>query len=253
MVSRIKMPQEIKSVINNILGDLKSSKNRFLFFEHNASKKDLIIFSIIALIIIGVIIFNSSAQASFYLNFLRFLVVLIMTFFVYTQSESFWFLIIKAYVYDYNIKTRRHMKRIIELADKAEFNEPGSTEGYILLTAFGNTKDYKRHVKRYLVEICLMLFFFFYITPDFFLFNLFVFIAAALYMSLNRTEAIDYAFFDIVRITNGIKKLIKEDPKKCDKFILKNNNQETRDLKKLYRYILEENKLALGHKNANKH
>jgi len=234
--------REILRTANYIIGDLKSCKNRFLFFEKNASKKDLIIFTVIVLAVIGVIIFNSSTQASFYLNFLRFIAVLIMTFFVYTQSESFWFLIIKAYVYDYNIKTRRHMKRIMELADKTDFNEPGSTEGYILLTAFGNTKDYKRHAKRYLVEICIMLFLFFYIMPEFFLFNLIVFIAAALYMSFNRTEAIDYAFFDIVGIVNGIRKMIRQDPEKCEGFILKNNNQEIKDLKRLYDYILISNK-----------
>ena len=228
----------LQRLIREIIGDLSSCKNRFLFIEHNASKKNLIIFSILTLVILGIIVFNSNTQASFYLSFLKLLVVLLMTFFVYTQSESFWFLILKGYTYSYNIKHKRHMKKILELAEKTKFNEPSNTEGYILLLAFGNAKGYKRHAKRYLVEICLMLFLFFYIMPEFFLFGLFIFIAMFFYMSLINKESINYAFSDIVNLTNAIRKLIKEDPKKCRKFIMENKNKEIRDLKKMYAYLI---------------
>ncbi len=233
----------IKRIVLEVAGDLVSCKNRFLMLEGYATNRHFLVFIFVTLIILGIVIFSSGSQPEFYLNLLKLLLVLLMSFFVYCQSDCFWFLIAKAYLYDYKIKHRRHMKTLMEMANKTSFNETGNIQGYILLTAFYNSRGYKRHATRYLIEICLMLFMFLYIMPDFFLYNLGIFAAMFVYVFLYEREAISQVFGDIILLINCIRELIKEDPKECRIFILKNNNQEIRDLKKLYKFVLEATKI----------
>jgi len=59
------------------------------------------------------------------------------------------------------------------------------------------------------------------------------------YVFLYEKESIAQVFGDIINLTNGIRKLIKEDPKKCREFIFESKHKEVRDLKKLYKFVLE--------------
>jgi len=229
----------IKREAREVVGDLVSCKNRFKFLESNASNKHLIIFMIITLGALGIIIFSSGSQAEFYFNFLKLLFVLLISFFVFCQSDCFWFLIIRAYIYDYNIKHRRHMRMLLQKADEINFNKEGNLEGGIILTAILSSSGYKRHAIRYVIEICFMLFILLYIMPDFFLYNLVIFIAMFVYVSLYERQSKTQAFADIIYLINSIKEFIKEDPKKCRDFILESKHQEIRDLKKLYKFVLE--------------
>ncbi|MCL4387192.1 hypothetical protein M1307_02210, partial [Patescibacteria group bacterium] len=70
-------------------------------------------------------------------------------------------------------------------------------------------------------------------------YNLVVFIAMFFYVSLYERQSKTQAFADIFYLTNSIREFIKEDPARCKDFILKSKHQEIRDLKKLYRFILE--------------
>ncbi|PJC54892.1 MAG: hypothetical protein CO028_00085 [Candidatus Levybacteria bacterium CG_4_9_14_0_2_um_filter_35_21] len=135
------------------------------------------------------------------------------------------------------------MKILMERANEASFNETGNIQGYILFTAFSNSHGYKRHATRYLIEICLMLFAFLYIMPDFFLYNLGIFVAMFFYVFLYEREASAQVFGDIILLINCIRELIKDDPKKCREFILDSKYQEIRDLKKLYKFVLEATKI----------
>jgi len=233
----------IKRIVHEVAGDLVSCKNRFLMLEGYTTNRHLLVFVFVTLIILGIVIFSSGSQPEFYLNLLKLLIVLLMSFFVYCQSDCFWFLIAKAYLYDYNIKHRRHMKIFMDRANEASFNETGNIQGYILLTAFSNSHGYKRHATRYLIEICLMLFAFLYIMPDFFLYNLGIFVAMFFYVFLYEREASAQVFGDIILLINCIRELIKDDPKKCREFILDSKYQEIRDLKKLYKFVLEATKI----------
>lgn len=229
----------IKRLIHDVIDDLNSCKNRFLFLENRALRKHLLIFLFITLGVLGVVIFTSVSQAEFYLNFLKLLLVLLISFFVYCQSDCFWFLIFKAYLYNYNIKHRRHMKDLLDQANKVNFTKTGSVEGQILVTAFFNSKGYKEHAVRYIVEICIMLIILLCIMPIFFFYNLVVFGVMFVYVSLYEGQSTAHAFSDIIALINCIKELIKEDPKKCREFILESKYQEVKDLGKLYKFVLE--------------
>lgn len=229
----------IKKLIYNVIDDLNSCKNRFLFLKNRALGKHLLIFLFITLGVLGVVIFTSASQAEFYLNFLKLLLVLLISFFVYCLSDCFWFLILKAYLYNYNIKHRRHMKDLLDQANKVDFTKTRSVEGQILVTAFFNSKGYKEHAVRYIVEICIMLIILLYIMPIFFLYNLAVFIIMFAYVSLYEGQVSTHVFSDIIALVNCIKELIKEDPKKCREFIIESKYQEVKDLGKLYKFVLE--------------
>jgi len=131
------------------------------------------------------------------------------------------------------------MKDLLDQANKVDFTKTRSVEGQILVTAFFNSKGYKEHAVRYIVEICIMLIILLYIMPIFFLYNLAVFIIMFAYVSLYEGQVSTHVFSDIIALVNCIKELIKEDPKKCREFIIESKYQEVKDLGKLYKFVLE--------------
>jgi hypothetical protein len=232
--------QQIKDVALEVISDLESCKNRALMLKGYASNKHLLIFISVTLVMLGIIIFKSSSQAEFYLNFLKLLSILLLSFLVYCQSDCFWFLKNKAYIYDYNIKNKDNADVLLERAKNADnLDEEINIQEQLAFTVSIYSKVYKKHTTRYLIEIIILLFFvLFFINPLFFFYNLALFGVMFIYDALYERGSAVQAFADIIFIINCIKRLNSENPKRCKEFITKNKHQEIRDLTKLYNIVL---------------
>ena len=204
-----------------------------------ASNKHLLIFISITLVMLGIIIFKSSSQAEFYLNFLKLLSILLLSFLVYCQSDCFWFIKNKVYSYDYNIKNKDNADVLLERAKNADsLDEEINIQEQLVFTVNFYSEVYKKHTTRYLVEIIILLIVLFFINPLFFFYNLALFGGMFVYDALYVRESAVQAFADIIFIINCIKRLNSENPKKCKEFITKNKHQEIKDLTKLYYIVL---------------
>jgi hypothetical protein len=231
--------QQIKDVALEVMSDLTSCKNRALMLKDRASNKHLLIFISVTLVMLGIIIFKSSSQAEFYLNFLKLLSILLLSFLVYCQSDCFWFIKNKAYIYDFNIKNKDHADVLLERAKNADsLDEEINIQEQLIFTVSIYSEVYKIHATRYLIEIIILLFILFFINPLFFFYNLALFGVMFAYDALYERGSAVQAFADIIFIINCIKRLNNENPKKCKEFITKNKHQEIRDLTKLYHIVL---------------
>jgi len=231
--------QQIKDVALEVISDLESCKNRALMLKNYASNKHFLIFISVTLVMLGIIIFKSSSQAEFYLNFLKLFSILLISFFIFCQSDCFWFLKNKAYIYDYNIKNKDHADVLLERAKTADsLDEEINIQEQLVFTVNFYSEVYKKHTTRYLIEIIILLFILFFINPLFFFYNLALFGGMFVYDALYVRESAVQAFADIIFIINCIKRLNSENPKKCKEFITKNKHQEIRDLTKLYHIAL---------------
>lgn len=245
-----KIGTRVKNYINNLLEKIKitffdavhdfwssiAHANDLMIYS---STKNIIIFSISALLVLAFVIFNSESIVGFYISISRVLITIIASYFIFCLSDYFWFLIKRNAIYKWNIKHKNRINILLDRKRKDKsLDEKINFEEEIIYTATLNSKDYKYHAIRYAVEICFLLFTLLYIDPMLFVFNLFLFCGMFIYIFLYEEQSVDQAFDSISTLLYCIDSFNRDNPEKCKRLIMNNELKEIRELIYLYKAVL---------------
>lgn len=235
------MPDKIKAVFLDIVGDFKSSIIHAHDLLIHSSTKSVIIFFSISLILFFAVVFNSNNQAGFYINFLRILLVSSATYFVFCLSNYFWFLMKRRGYYKTIINHKKKISEFLEaIREKDEaLDENANFEEIISYTAKLNSIEYKYHAKRYAIESFIIIFLLGYIDSNFLILNILLFGGMSIYVLLYEPLAYDQGFDDIRMLVYCTDRFSKKHPKKCKKFIMESKLKEIKELKVIYKAVLE--------------
>lgn len=223
--------------LNEIKSDIQYCLYRAQYIATHASQKNTAIFFLLLLFIIGLAIFYSIDTATFYLNVAKILFISSISFIIFCIADSLWFLFIKdvAYVSTIQSKTsiNSHLKKNIPL-----HTEINSANAEVILYAITNhhTFNYMMDVKRYLIEILVLLLILLFTFPLFALFN-FALLWIFLYVDSNNNDAISEADYEIRLVVLCIDTLHRANPKRCKEFINTNQHPGITQLTMLYNSI----------------
>ena len=233
------MFQKIKDTFFDVVSDFKSSifhVNDLLI--HSQDKHFKIFFAFVILLLL-MITFRSESKSTFYINLFMVIFVSLISYFIFCLSDYFWFLIKKKKVYTANIKYKKNINICIKRLPLSSNVEEDSIEKQILSTVGFYSGGYKVHTNRYGVEIVLLLLILLFTYPSFFLLNIGLFCGMFVYTFIYEQQSSGQAFDDISLLLNCINELHKENPEKCKSFIIKNKQEEVKELKKLYQSVLK--------------
>jgi len=236
------MLQQIKTTFLEVISDFKSCINRANYFISNSTKKQLDIFFAVFIIFLAIVIVISGNKDIFFLNILKIIFVCLITYLIYCISDYFWFLIKKNSIYKIalTLRNREYIDSLIKKTQVPNSNQDklDPKQKIYLVTRFYN-KEYKYHAKRYAIEIAILQYVLLFYFPSIFILNLLLFGAMYFYVFIYEHEASFHAIDDIQLLIGNIKRLHEINPKQCKEFIINNDHQEVKDLKKLYNAVIK--------------
>lgn len=233
------MLEKIKETYHDVIttfGSCIIHANDLLIYS---STKDAIIFFVFFIFILAITIFYSSNQAEFYINLLRVLFTIVITYFIFCISDYFWFVIKKKQVYKLNLENKKNINKLLNKIDYNKSAEEVDNEKQILSIVKFYSEKLKIQATRYAIEISLLLLLLLFINPTLFLFNIILFGGMFFYIFLYEWQSVNQAFDDIEALIYFIDKLNKENPEKCKKFMKESEHEEIKNLSNLYQAVLK--------------
>ena len=226
----------LKNLFLDIIDDLISCRNRAegLIFKSEFHKKFLIAG---AGIVLSVIILRSHSQEFFYIQIIKLLLICFITFLIFVQSDTFWFLTKKALMYHLQIRIRKNIRSWLKTKKKTDMPEMKDNIGQILITTYTWTTGYKKELNRIGFEIGLLLMILYFFAPLFFVFNISLFLSMFLYISFFNNASAYQIYWEMLILARCVENEYKSDKENCRKFILENRSQSVRDLETIYSVI----------------
>ncbi len=160
-----------------------------------------------------------------------------ITFIIFVQSDTYWFLRKKAWSFKLVVKNRKSIQTTIKKIKELKLEKEKNPIGAIYVTAYNDLVGYKPHARRLEIEIIILLAILFFTFPPFFFFNLALFCMMFFYVTFYESQAPTYVWQDIMTLTNSVKSLYEDDPENCRKFILENDSLYVRELGNIYRTV----------------
>ncbi|MDO8658297.1 MAG: hypothetical protein Q7K55_06150 [Candidatus Levybacteria bacterium] len=217
------MFQEIKKIYLDVIDTFRSCIFHASDLLIDSSTKDAIIFFVFFLLVLAITIFYSNSQVEFYINLLKILFILVITYFIFCISDYFWFVIKKRQVYKLNLENKKNINGLLKEMDYSKSMEEEDVKKQILSIVKFYANDLKTGARMYVIEISFLLILLLFIDPLFFLFNIALFGGMFFYVFLYEGQSVNQAFDDTEALLYCIYKLNKENPDKCKRFITKNN------------------------------
>ncbi len=230
--------RKIKNLFSEIQGDFVSCRNRARFLlQSSPVDKRILAIGLVVVFIFALSINPNPNDILFY--FLKVVFVSVISFIIFTLSDTFWFLIKKNWMYKVHIKKRStinyYLKRINIL--KIEDSEKENPEGAIYVISYNNFAGFKYHAWRNGIEASILLIILLYFFPTFFVFNLLLFCMLFFYVMIFDNQSSSQVFEDIKNLVFCVRKIYKDNPENCRKFIFENKMESVRELGAIYRTV----------------
>lgn len=230
------MIRKVKNLFFDIKGDFISCKNRASYLLSFSPVNKKFLFALLFAVFLFTV-FRSSSEYGFYLYFLKIIFVSLITFLIFAQSDTYWFLRKKTWSFKLIIKNRKSIqasiKRIKELGLEKEKNPVGA----IYVTAYNDLEGYKPEIKRVGIEIIILHAILFFTFPLLFIFNLALFCMMFFYVTFYEKQSSSYVSQDVMTLTNSVKSLYEESPEKCREFIMENKLMYVHELENIYQTV----------------
>lgn len=219
-----------------IYSDLNSCKHRF-FYLWNTSPLLLKIFISFFAVCILLFSLTTSSIGQFITYILKMTISGVITFLIFTLSDTFWFLVKKNHMFHTVLSAKRNHAFYVRRLRTQDLGEVDNPIGEIYVRIHFYAYFVKQETIRIAVEVGILLIVLIILYPYLFVFNVILVGAMYFYVFIYDDESIPQVRYDLARIIQCVEKMYIDNQKECKKFIFENKMPYVRKLDSIYNAI----------------